>query len=246
MLELGSLNLLTSIALVAGDFDQVLARGRQALEISRARGESWVRSLLLNAMSQATWQHGDRPLAETMAREGTLCSNAIGDRAFLVILLETLAWMSAEQAAHERAAVVLGFAQQVRESNALSLVEPYRPQHAHTISVATESLGQAAFDAAYQRGTEMTTGEGVAFAVQASQPGQPAPATKVAARPVLTGRQLEIAKLIAGELTNKQIAGRLFLSERTVETQVTNILNKLGLSSRSQISRWITDVTAVK
>ena len=50
---------------------------------------------------------------------------------------------------------------------------------------------------------------------------------------------LEIARLIADDLSNKQIAARLFLSERTVEAHVTNILNRLGLNSRVQISRWI-------
>jgi DNA-binding NarL/FixJ family response regulator len=32
------------------------------------------------------------------------------------------------------------------------------------------------------------------------------------------------------------------LSERTIETQITNILNKLGLNSRTQVSRWMTDL----
>jgi DNA-binding NarL/FixJ family response regulator len=32
------------------------------------------------------------------------------------------------------------------------------------------------------------------------------------------------------------------LSERTVETHITNILNKLGLNSRTQISRWMADL----
>ena len=69
-----------------------------------------------------------------------------------------------------------------------------------------------------------------------------APPVKSVPDTVLSRRQLEIARLIADDLTNRQIADRLFLSERTVETHITNILNKLGLSSRVQLSRWITEL----
>jgi DNA-binding NarL/FixJ family response regulator len=61
--------------------------------------------------------------------------------------------------------------------------------------------------------------------------------------PELTPRELDIARLVADNLTNRQIAARLFLSRRTVETHVTNILNKLGLDSRIQLIRWMGDVT---
>jgi DNA-binding NarL/FixJ family response regulator len=87
----------------------------------------------------------------------------------------------------------------------------------------------------------MTMGEGVAFAVADEQAPKPTSRVKAAPDTELTPRQLEIARLIAEDLTNRQIADRLFLSERTVETHITNMLNKLGLSSRVQLSRWIAD-----
>jgi DNA-binding NarL/FixJ family response regulator len=89
----------------------------------------------------------------------------------------------------------------------------------------------------------MTIDEGVAFALGGKHRPRPAPAVKTEPQTVLTRRQLEIACLIAGDLSNRQIAARLFLSERTVETHVTNILNKLGLSSRTQVSRWMAELT---
>ena len=54
----------------------------------------------------------------------------------------------------------------------------------------------------------------------------------------LTARESEIATLIAAALSNKDIADRLFLSERTVETHVRHILGKLGFASRTEIATW--------
>jgi DNA-binding CsgD family transcriptional regulator len=52
----------------------------------------------------------------------------------------------------------------------------------------------------------------------------------------LTAREREIAGLVSAGLTNREIAERLFLSARTVETHVRNILTKLGLANRTQIA----------
>jgi DNA-binding NarL/FixJ family response regulator len=55
----------------------------------------------------------------------------------------------------------------------------------------------------------------------------------------LTTRQREVAVLIARGLTNRQIADALVISERTVDTHVQNILNKLELATRTQVAAWL-------
>ena len=50
----------------------------------------------------------------------------------------------------------------------------------------------------------------------------------------LTAREAEVLDLLAEDLTNAQIARRLFLSTRTVDHHVSSVLTKLGASSRSE------------
>jgi DNA-binding NarL/FixJ family response regulator len=77
----------------------------------------------------------------------------------------------------------------------------------------------------------LALGESVRAAVPASD-------GRVAAAP-LGKREAEVARLVAEGLSNKQIGGRLFISERTVASHVRSILNKLGFRSRAQIAAWM-------
>jgi len=54
----------------------------------------------------------------------------------------------------------------------------------------------------------------------------------------LTARQLQVAALVAGGLTNRQIAGRLGIEERSAEGHVERIRQRLGVRSRAQIAAW--------
>ncbi len=56
----------------------------------------------------------------------------------------------------------------------------------------------------------------------------------------LTRREREVAELVTKGLTSREIAERLYLSERTVQNHVQHILTKLDLSNRSQIAVWMT------
>jgi DNA-binding NarL/FixJ family response regulator len=57
----------------------------------------------------------------------------------------------------------------------------------------------------------------------------------------LTRREMEIARLVSHGFTNRQIAARLCVSTRTVDSHVSHILRKLGLLARSQIAAWIVE-----
>jgi DNA-binding NarL/FixJ family response regulator len=54
----------------------------------------------------------------------------------------------------------------------------------------------------------------------------------------LTAREREVAALVVRGKTNREIADALVLGDRTVQTHVSNILDKLGFTSRAQIAAW--------
>ena len=58
---------------------------------------------------------------------------------------------------------------------------------------------------------------------------------------VLTAREQEVCRLLAYGYTNGEVAEKLFISDRTVETHRTNIMGKLGLNSRAELVRFAID-----
>ena len=63
--------------------------------------------------------------------------------------------------------------------------------------------------------------------------------------PDLTRRESEIADLIARGLSNKDIAEKLVISQRTAEGHVTRLLHKLGFESRARVASWVAERRAV-
>jgi DNA-binding NarL/FixJ family response regulator len=103
---------------------------------------------------------------------------------------------------------------------------------------AAAALGATRFTAELEAGKSLDRDAASALAL-----GEPARAAATASGQAGAGplgqREAEVARLVADGLTNKEIGARLFISERTVDSHVRSILNKLGFNSRAQIAAWI-------
>ncbi|MGY4745561.1 response regulator transcription factor, partial [Streptomyces sp. ATMOS53] len=98
---------------------------------------------------------------------------------------------------------------------------------------ARESLGASAFNKALKEGRRFSKDGAVAYALR-KEP-VPVPLTGTEGRP-LSPREREVAHLLTSGKTNKEIAAELFITRRTVDTHVENILSKLGFTSRTQVA----------
>ena len=84
----------------------------------------------------------------------------------------------------------------------------------------------------------MTRDEIVDYALEVRPSGRAAGRGRPVPEGPLSRRELEVAGLVADGATNAQVAARLFISERTVESHMASIFNKLGVDTRLQVARW--------
>jgi DNA-binding NarL/FixJ family response regulator len=141
----------------------------------------------------------------------------------------------------ERAAVLLGW---VDRTKARLGIEPgafsvdYRPVNPSV----EQALGEARFHDLFERGALMTEEEAALFAIEgppleSSATAPAVPAEAIAEHP-LTPRELDVLRLVAQGKSNQEIADVLFISMRTAQTHVTNMLGKLGLDSRAALAAY--------
>jgi non-specific serine/threonine protein kinase len=153
--------------------------------------------------------------------------------------VEALALIAMSRGSSERSATLLGAGEAIWRSIPTTILEPYRADHDRTEADARAALGTTQFETAYRAGLEMTRDKVVDYALEV----RPSPARAVARQPEslagpLSRREMEVAALVADGASNAQVAARLFISDRTVESHVASIFNKLGVDSRLQVARW--------
>jgi non-specific serine/threonine protein kinase len=125
------------------------------------------------------------------------------------------------------------------------LFRHYVRYHEACLADVRSAVGEARFERLTRDGAELSTNQLVACALEEEE--EEAAAEEAFVRvtyPELTRRESEIARLVAQGLTNRGIASKLVISQRTAETHVEHILTKLGFTSRAQIAAWVVEEEA--
>jgi len=214
------------------------ASGRRLLEealvIARPRHDKWLSSLVTGSLGRALAPEApDQALK--LLEESLALSHEIRHRWLTVRGLEDLADVLAPTDRAEVAAELLGASESLRDVFGFRRGPISGAGVNATAAAVRDRLGVRAFDAAWSKGNGMTADEAVALAL-----GRSTPARVERPHPPggLTGREIQVVREIARGLTNRQIAEKLGISERTVDAHVQNVRNKLGMERRTQIAAW--------
>jgi len=99
---------------------------------------------------------------------------------------------------------------------------------------ARAALGDRKSEGAWNDGLTMSAARALEYALGEGKPE----AEPAAAAGPLSKREREVVAMVAAGMTNRQIADRLFIAERTAEGHVERIRNKLGVRSRTEVATW--------
>jgi predicted ATPase/DNA-binding CsgD family transcriptional regulator len=239
---------LVLVAALSADSDVAVRLADEFMSLAQPRGERWVTSYVLWSLGLAKWRIGDIQHAADLHVESLTVLEPFDDKRGFGLRVEALAWISAMRGRYENAAQLLGAARHSFASIGSSVLafSFMVNDHERCESSVRASLGDAMFEAAIERGAKLSFGQTIALVTGRKQirvaDQQPA-GEDVAA--LLTGREREIADLIAQGLTNKEIAASLIIAPRTAEGHVEHILLKLGFSSRAQVAAWVAERRAM-
>jgi predicted ATPase/DNA-binding CsgD family transcriptional regulator len=237
---------LSATALARGELEQAYALAQQSANVLRDAGEQLYLIQCLLQLGLATLALSRQAEAERHVCEAIAIVHEIQGQVWLadalMVLACTIATSDPQRAARAFAAAERLFAQQHTPlaPKTFAQIVPY-------VRLVHERLGQAGFAAAWRVGEHLSFEAALALAnPAASDPHtgtRPAHllAPAVPATPHgpddLSARELEILRLLAAGLTNKEIAARLVMSVNTVHSHVKSIFSKLDVTTRAAATR---------
>jgi predicted ATPase/DNA-binding CsgD family transcriptional regulator len=219
----------------------------ELLAMARATGQSAIESVLLPHFALQALAAGDTAAAADWCAQGLEVSGADPSSIPAGYSLMTAAQIAAQAGEYELAATIHGRLGQSLDLLYATLGQAHLPAHKAAIERVRAELGTEAFDAAATSGTALdwasalTQARGFLRAV-AAPPGPATAGAAVTSVPSpaqpLTRRQLEVIRLLVGGLTNKEIAGHLGMTPKTVMHHTVAIYQRLGVRGRSEAVAW--------
>jgi predicted ATPase/class 3 adenylate cyclase/DNA-binding CsgD family transcriptional regulator len=178
------------------------------------------------AIAQGEPEQGERDARDALAR-------AAEHEAYLYIpdTFECLAALAGGSGSHREGARLCGAAHAIRERTGAVRFKVWDAGYESSVAALRDAMGERDFDSAWAEGAALSTEEAIAYA-QRGRGQRKRPASGWAA---LTPTELDVVRLVSEGLGNSDIAARLFVSPRTVQTHLTHVYTKLGLNSRVQL-----------
>jgi DNA-binding CsgD family transcriptional regulator len=214
-------------ALAGGDL--VAARRWADDAVSTATGFYLVWALTARAqvaIAQGEPEQAERDAHDALARAADL-------QAYLLIpdTLECLGTLAGEAGSHREAARLFAAAHAIRLRIGAVRFKIYDAGYEASVAVVRNALGEQDFDAAWAEGAALSVEEAIAY----TQRGRGERKRPTSGWASLTPTERDVVRLVSEGLANNDIATRLFVSPRTVQTHLTHVYTKLGLSSRVQL-----------
>ncbi|WP_327584057.1 LuxR C-terminal-related transcriptional regulator [Nonomuraea sp. NBC_00507] len=240
--EVQALTWLTFAYSVLGDSERAVAAAEEGIAVCDAHGESWHKSYAMMALGVELWRQGDTPRATDLQQQSLRFFHAVDDSVGVGGNVEVLAWIAASERDFTRAGELLGILRNIWEPIGVPLlgIGHLIRYHDECEARTRRALGERAFQAAVERGAKLSREQAVAYALMEEAPSR-GRAGETGGLSALTPREMEIARLIAQGMSNKEIAATLVIAQRTAEGHTQHILRKLGFTSRAQIAGWVVE-----
>jgi DNA-binding CsgD family transcriptional regulator/tetratricopeptide (TPR) repeat protein len=231
--------------------DAVKARSllEESVALSREIGYWYGTAKVLSLKGRVEALEGDYAAARAFYEDCLVIGREVGDNLSIAFYLEGWAYLVAMQGDPVWAARLWGVAEALREAMGTPLSPVDRTAYERAVAAVHTLLGEKTFVAAWEEGRSMTAEQ--ALAAQGRTLGTPAPppippaATSAPPAKIpttypadLTAREVEVLRLVAQGMTNDRIAEQLVISPRTVNSHLTSIYGKIGVTSRSAATRY--------
>jgi predicted ATPase/DNA-binding CsgD family transcriptional regulator len=218
---------LGEVALARGDL--IAAHGWADEAVSSTVG--WHRVLSLTTRVRVLFALREPELAEQDAHDALALASDLGANLGIPDILECLAATAGAGGSQARSARLFGAAEGIRRRMGAVRFKVHDADHEVSAQATRDVMGDKDFDDAFAEGSALSTLEAISYA----QRGKGERRRPTMGWSSLTPAERDVVRLLCDGLANKEIAKRLLVSPRTVQTHLTHIYTKLNLTSRVQL-----------